>query len=53
MQPGDHIEKINGKSVIDWRHIDVARYLKSIPVGSILTLRLIEPLKAGFGNFNT
>lgn len=45
---GDHIEKINDKSLVGARHFEVARMLKEIPRGTVFTLRLIEPLKAGF-----
>ncbi|KAI3385555.1 hypothetical protein SNEBB_008535 [Seison nebaliae] len=40
---GDHIETINGKSVIGSRHYEVANYLREIPVRHKFTLRLIEP----------
>ncbi|XP_055327436.1 PDZ domain-containing protein GIPC2-like [Paramacrobiotus metropolitanus] len=45
---GDHIEKINQQSLVGCRHFEVARKLKDIPRGSTFTVRLIEPLKAGF-----
>ncbi|XP_014669861.1 PREDICTED: PDZ domain-containing protein GIPC3-like [Priapulus caudatus] len=45
---GDHIEKINDKSLIGARHFEVARMLKEIPKFSTFTLRLVEPRKAGF-----
>ena len=51
-QVGDHIEKIDGESLVGWRHVDVAKYLKSIPVGKTFIMRLVEPLRAGFGNSN-
>ncbi|XP_076355139.1 PDZ domain-containing protein GIPC1-like isoform X2 [Tachypleus tridentatus] len=47
---GDHIEKINGKTLIGCRHFEVAKALKEIEKGSTFTLRLIEPLKAGFSH---
>ncbi|GAV04444.1 hypothetical protein RvY_14718 [Ramazzottius varieornatus] len=47
---GDHIEKLNGESLVGCRHFEVARKLKDIPRGSTFTIRLIEPLKAGFAN---
>lgn len=47
-QVGDHIEKINDESMVGRRHFEVAKLLKEIPKNSIFTLRLIEPLKAGF-----
>lgn len=46
---GDHIEKINGQVLVGCRHFEVARKLKDIPRGSLFTIRLIEPQKAGFG----
>lgn len=30
------------------RHYEVAKLLKDIPKGTVFTLRLIEPIKAGF-----
>ena len=45
---GDHIEKINDKSVVGIRHFEVARVLKSIPIGSTFKLRLVEPDSFGF-----
>lgn len=48
LQPGDHIEKLNGVNVVGKRHYEVARLLKDIATGSTFTLRLIEPMKSGF-----
>ena len=48
-QVGDHIEKIDGKSVVGCRHFEVAKMLKGIPKGTTFILRVVEPLKAGFG----
>ena len=45
---GDHIEKINGDSVVGCRHFEVARKLKEVPKGESFSLRIIEPIKAGF-----
>ncbi|CAD5225141.1 unnamed protein product [Bursaphelenchus okinawaensis] len=45
---GDHIEKINGESMIGKRHFQVARVLRALPVGAQITLRLISPFKTGF-----
>ncbi|CAD5231576.1 unnamed protein product [Bursaphelenchus xylophilus] len=45
---GDHIEKINGESVIGKRHFQVARILRALPIGTQLTLRLVSPFKNGF-----
>ncbi|XP_043256400.1 PDZ domain-containing protein GIPC3 [Colletes gigas] len=50
IEVGDHIEKINSDSLVGKRHFEVAKMLKEIPKGSTFTLRLIEPLKNGFGN---
>lgn len=50
IQVGDHIEKINGESMVGKRHFEVAKLLKDIPKDSIFTIRLVEPLKAGFCN---
>lgn len=50
VQIGDHIEKLNGESLVGKRHYEVARRLKNITRGSTLTVRLIEPLtRSGFG----
>ena len=48
IQVGDHIEEINGKSMVGSRHFEVAKTLKDIPKGETFHLRLIEPLKSGF-----
>lgn len=45
---GDHIEKIDGKSLIGCRHFEVARMLKDIPKGKTFLIRTVEPLKSGF-----
>ncbi|BET02255.1 rgs-gaip interacting protein gipc [Nesidiocoris tenuis] len=50
IQVGDHIEKIDNESVIGRRHFEVAKMLKEIPLGKTFTLRLVEPIRAGFGN---
>ncbi|XP_031830906.2 PDZ domain-containing protein GIPC-like protein kermit isoform X2 [Nomia melanderi] len=50
IEVGDHIEKIDSNSLIGKRHFEVARMLKAIPKGSSFTLRLVEPLKNGFGS---
>ncbi|XP_046617857.1 PDZ domain-containing protein GIPC1 [Neodiprion virginianus] len=50
IQVGDHIEKINGESLVGKRHFEVAKLLKDIPRGSTFTLRLVEPQKNGFGS---
>lgn len=50
IQIGDHIERIDNENLVGWRHVEVAKYLKSIPVGKTFVIRLVEPLKAGFMN---
>jgi C-terminal processing protease CtpA/Prc len=45
---GDHIEKINDKSVVGARHFEVAKMLKDIPVGTTFKMRLVEPNGFGF-----
>lgn len=47
-QVGDHIEKLDGVSMIGKRHFEVARMLKDIPTGTTFTIRLVEPIKSGF-----
>ncbi|KAK2157666.1 hypothetical protein LSH36_187g06020 [Paralvinella palmiformis] len=46
---GDHIEKINDKSMVGCRHFEVAKTLKEIPKGETFTLRLVAPNDTGFG----
>ena len=43
---GDHIESINGRSMVGSRHYEVARLLKELPRYAEFTLRLVEPRKA-------
>ncbi|XP_066479976.1 PDZ domain-containing protein GIPC2 [Tiliqua scincoides] len=43
---GDHIESINGKSVVGYRHYDVAKDLKELEKGQTFMLKLIEPMKS-------
>ncbi|XP_026675886.1 PDZ domain-containing protein GIPC3 isoform X3 [Diaphorina citri] len=50
IQVGDHIEKINEESLIGRRHFEVAKLLKDIPKGTTFTMRLVEPIRAGFSN---
>ncbi|KAH9504117.1 PDZ domain-containing protein gipc1 [Bulinus truncatus] len=47
---GDHIEKINGESLVGCRHFEVAKKLKEIEKGSTFVIRTVEPLKSGFSN---
>ena len=49
---GDHIEKINGKSLVGCRHFEVAKMLKEIPKESTFTIRLVEPMKSGFCKYH-
>jgi len=50
---GDHIEKINDKSIVGTRHFEVAKMLKEIPLGSTFKLRLVEPNAFGFRTSKT
>nr|XP_006811321.1 PREDICTED: PDZ domain-containing protein GIPC1-like [Saccoglossus kowalevskii]ALR88558.1 pdz domain-containing protein gipc1-like 100 [Saccoglossus kowalevskii] len=43
---GDHIEAINGKSMVGCRHFEVARTLKELPQHARFTMTLVEPRKA-------
>ncbi|XP_071953333.1 PDZ domain-containing protein GIPC3-like [Antedon mediterranea] len=43
---GDHIESINGKTMVGLRHFEVAQALKSLPVNQRFTLVITQPLKA-------
>ncbi|XP_061039957.1 PDZ domain-containing protein GIPC2 isoform X1 [Eubalaena glacialis] len=43
---GDHIEAINGETIVGWRHFDVAKKLKELKKEELFTLKLIEPKKA-------
>lgn len=45
---GDHIEKIDGKSLVGCRHFEVAKMLKEIQKESTFTIRVVEPMKSGF-----
>lgn len=36
--------------MIGKRHYEVAKTLKEIPKGTTFTIRLVEPLKSGFGS---
>lgn len=49
---GDHIEKIDGVSMIGKRHFEVAKALKEIPRGQCFKLRLVEPIKSGFCEYS-
>jgi len=53
IQVGDHIERINADNLVGKRHFEVARLLKEIPRDSLFTIRLVEPLKAGFSNIDS
>lgn len=48
-QVGDHIEKLNNVNMVGKRHFEVATALKTIPLGSTFTIRLVEPMASGFG----
>ena len=43
---GDHIEAINGASMVGKRHYEVAKTLKELPLDVEFSLRLVEALKA-------
>ncbi|KAL8615997.1 PDZ domain-containing protein gipc1 [Nucella lapillus] len=47
---GDHIERIDGQSLVGCRHFEVAKKLKEIPKESTFLLRVVEPMKSGFSN---
>lgn len=49
IEVGDHIEKLDGENMVGKRHYEVAKILKDIPKGTTFTIRLVEPLKTGFG----
>jgi len=49
---GDHIEKINDKSLIGARHFEVAKMLKDIAVGAKFSVHLVEPTREGFLNIS-
>lgn len=49
---GDHIEKIDGKSLVGCRHFEVAKMLKEIPKGTTFLIRTVEPMKSGFCKYN-
>ncbi|KAK0404917.1 hypothetical protein QR680_017698 [Steinernema hermaphroditum] len=48
LEVGDHVIAINGISMEGKRHFEVARVLRSVPVGEEFIIRLISPLKSGF-----
>ncbi|WAR24185.1 GIPC1-like protein [Mya arenaria] len=48
---GDHIEKIDGKSLVGCRHFEVAKMLKEIPKGKTFTIRTVEPMKSDIHPF--
>ncbi|XP_037070619.1 PDZ domain-containing protein GIPC3-like [Pollicipes pollicipes] len=47
---GDQVERIDGTSLVDCRHYQVAKMLKDIPVGTTFLLRVVEPMSTGFAN---
>ncbi|XP_046353454.1 PDZ domain-containing protein GIPC1-like [Haliotis rufescens] len=47
---GDHIEKLDGKSLVGCRHYEVAKMLKEIPKGTTFTLRAVQPEMSGFSH---
>ena len=50
---GDHIEKIDDRSLIGCRHFEVAKMLKEIPKGTTFTMRIVEPQKSGLSKYNS
>lgn len=50
IEVGDHIEKLDGENMVGKRHYEVAKILKDIPKGTTFIMRLVEPLKSGFGS---
>ena len=48
IEVGDHIEKIDGKSLVGCRHFEVAKMLKEITKGTTFLIRTVEPIKTGF-----
>ncbi|CAH2107262.1 unnamed protein product [Euphydryas editha] len=50
IEVGDHIERLNEENMVGKRHYEVAKLLKEIPKGTTFTIRLVEPLKSGFGS---
>lgn len=49
---GDHIEKVNGVSMVGMTHCNVARVLRNISVGESFVIRLIESYKTGFSHIS-
>ncbi|KAK2712734.1 uncharacterized protein LOC136024880 isoform X1 [Artemia franciscana] len=47
---GDHIERIDNKSLVGCCHFEVTKLLKEIPKGTTFTIHLVEPLKADFSH---
>ncbi|XP_033121687.1 PDZ domain-containing protein GIPC1-like [Anneissia japonica] len=43
---GDHIEAINGQTMVGARHFEVAQALKKLPVSQNFTMVITQPLKA-------
>uniref|UniRef100_A0AAF5DF47 PDZ domain-containing protein n=1 Tax=Strongyloides stercoralis TaxID=6248 RepID=A0AAF5DF47_STRER len=50
---GDHIEKVNGNSMVGMTHCSVARVLRNISVGETFIIRLVEPYKTGFSHISS
>ena len=46
IEVGDHIEKIDGESLVGCRHFEVVKRLQEIPKGSTFKISLIAPQKA-------
>ena len=43
---GDHVEEINGRSLVGCRHYEVAKILKELPMNATFSMSLVEPKKA-------
>jgi len=43
---GDHVESINGVSVVGKRHFDVARMLREVDVQGKIAFHLVEPMRS-------
>lgn len=46
---GDHVAQINEIEVVGMRHYEVAKILRELPIGEEFSMKLVEPLRGGFG----
>lgn len=51
IEVGDHIEKIDGQSLVGCRHFEVAKKLKEIPKETKFLLRVVQPKRDGFSKY--